>query len=159
MAEDEIRDIRIGKFTKEYLRLQKYGDADRIISDAESEYVEKCILENSRIALTPKYLIHFSGKRIEIIPLESALWVFETQQLENELFSQREQMIYTLYITTITGDRYKIRMDDRKSVDEVTELLTERYPNFFYGYSPEHSRMVHYILDENQKELNALKKR
>lgn len=158
MAE-ENREIRIGKFTKEYSRLSKYGDADRIISEAARELSSKCLLKSGGIMLTPKYLIHFSGSRTEIIPLESALWVFETQELRNELFSQKEQMIYTLYITTITGERYKIRSESHEGIAEITELLTDRYPNFFYGYSPEHSRMVHYILEENQKELNALKKR
>ena len=88
----------------------------------------------------------------------SALWVFETQQFIEERLGQPEQMIYTLYITTITCERYKIRIEDRRAIDEIMELLTDRYPNFFYGYSEEHSRMVHYILDENRKELNALKK-
>lgn len=158
MAES-VREIRISKFTKEYLRLARYGDPERIIEGAAKEYADKCILENTVLALTPKYLIHFSGKRTEIIPLESVLWVFETQELKSELFSQNEQMIYTLYITTITGERYKIRSQNHEGLAQVNELLTERYPNYFYGYSEEHSRMVHYILDENQKELNALKKR
>ena len=153
---ESVREIRISKFTKEYLRLQRYGDPERIIENAAAEYADQCILENTVLALTPKYLIHFSGKRTEIIPLESALWVFETQELKSELFSQNEQMIYTLYITTITGDRYKIRS---QGIAQINELLTERYPNYFYGYSEEHSRMVHYILEENQKELNALKRK
>ncbi|MBR6321386.1 MAG: hypothetical protein IKR59_00830 [Lachnospiraceae bacterium] len=157
--EEEKREILISKYTREYSRLQRYGDADRIIKEAAEEYAAGCILENDRIALTRRFLIHFSGKRTEIIPLDSALWVFETQELKNELFSQQEQMIYTLYITTITGERYKIRMEDHEGIEEVTNLLTVRYPNFFYGYSAEHSRMVHYILDENQKELTALRKK
>ena len=155
---EETREIRIGKLSIEYGRLQKYGDADSIIAEASAEYASKCILENEHIALTPKYLIHFSGRRTEIIPLVSALWVFETQQFIEERLGQPEQMIYTLYITTITCERYKIRIEDRRAIDEIMELLTDRYPNFFYGYSEEHSRMVHYILDENRKELNALKK-
>ncbi|MBO4410644.1 MAG: hypothetical protein J5794_00420, partial [Lachnospiraceae bacterium] len=59
---------------------------------------------------------------------------------------------------TITGDTFILRNQAKKDLDAIETQLSERYPNFFYGYSEEHDRMVHYILSENEKELNALKR-
>ena len=92
------------------------------------------------------------------MPLESALWVFRLQDMRYSLREKRDVMHYSMRIYTITGDKFILRDQAKADLDAIENLLTEHYPNFFYGYSEEHDRMVHYILEENVKEQAELKK-
>ena len=147
------------KLSPGYRRLRRYGDADRIVQDAEREIRDNTILEARKLTLTPKYLIEFDSDRTAVIPLESVLWVFHLRDMKYSLRERRERMLYSLRITTITGDVFTLKDYRKNELDKIMEVLTERYPNFFYDYSEEHERMVDYILEENRKELRARKDR
>lgn len=144
------------KLSKMYRRLKKYGRADRILSDAQSELDQDRLLDRGDLVLTPKYLFEFRAELSSIIPLESVLWVFPLQDMKYSFKDHREKMAYSLRIMTITGDTFELKDKPKEDLDKINEVLTERYPNFFYGYSEEHNRMVHYILAENKKELKAI---
>lgn len=146
------------KLSVTYLRLKGYGNADRILADAEKELSENSILSQDNMTLTPKYLIEFSSDLSAVIPLESVLWVFPTENMRYSLKDHRERMFYSLRIVTIAGDTFIIKDKQKADIDKITDVLSERYPNFFYGYSEEHDRMVHYILDENRRELRENRK-
>lgn len=145
-------------FSSIYRRLQAYGDAEKLLSDAIAELRDRCVFVHDGIALTPKYLFDFGDRDHAVIPLESVLWVFRLQDMRYSLKKRREVMHYHMRIYTITGDRFVLRSYQKKDLDTIEDLLTERYPNFFYGYSEEQEGMVHFILEENRKELKALKR-
>ena len=147
-----------GTLSRLYRLLQRYGNADTILNDALSELEDHCIFSHEGLALTPKYLFDFSEREKAIIPLESALWVFRLQDMKYSFREDRDVMHYSMRIYTITGDTFILKDQTKQDLDAIEDLLTERYPNFFYGYSEEHDRMVHYLLAENEKELTQLKK-
>ena len=152
------RCIQQGSLSALYRRMARYGDAGELLRDALSEIQEQCILSHEGLVLTPKYLFDFTGSKGDVIPLQSALWVFRLQDMHYSLSERREVMYYSMRIYTITGDKFVLKNRAKEDLDAVEEILTDRYPNFFYGYSEEHDHMVHYILEENAKELKALKK-
>ena len=147
------------KLSMTYVRLRNYGNADVILADAEKELSERSILEEDNMVLTPKYLFEFSSDLSAIIPLESVLWVFRLENMRYSFKSRREKMFYSLRIVTIAGDTFVLKDKQKAHLDKIMEVLTDRYPNFFYGYSEEHDRMVHYILEENRKELKEKKQK
>ena len=150
--------LKRGSLSRLYRLLERYGNADSILKDAVSELKGHCIFSHEGLALTPKYLFDFSEREKAIIPLESALWVFRLQDMKYSFREDRDVMHYSMRIYTITGDTFIIKDQKKADLDAIEDLLTERYPNFFYGYSEEHDRMVHYLLAENEKELIQLKK-
>ena len=147
------------RLSKIYCRLERYGDPDAILKEAREELDGKCIFERSDLALTPKYLIDLSPRVKAVIPLVSALWVFRLQDMRYSLKEQRDVMHYSMRIYTITGDTFVLKNREKKEFDKIEEVLTERYPNFFYGYSEEQDRMVHYILEEQARELRESRKK
>lgn len=136
-----------------YRRLLPYGDPDRILQDAVKELTSGTIFQENGLALTPKYLIVFSGRTRAVIPLESALWVFRLQNMRYSFLKDRDVMHYSMRIYTITGDKLILKDRKKEELDRIEALLTDRYPNFFYGYSEEHDRMVRYILTEQAREV------
>ena len=148
-----------GSLSSLYRHMGRYGEASSLLQDALSELQEHCIFSHEGLALTPKYLFDFSDRTSAVIPLESALWVFRLQDMRYSMRDKRDIMYYSMRIYTITGDKFVLKNRAKADLDEIEEVLTDRYPNFFYGYSEEHDRMVHYILEENAKELEALKRR
>lgn len=163
MTKDKIiqrteQSLKRGPLSRLYRLLTRYGNAESILSDALTELKNHCIFSHEGLALTPKYLFDFSEREKAIVPLESALWVFRLQDMKYSFREDRDKMHYSMRIYTITGDTFILKDQAKKDLDAIEDLLTERYPNFFYGYSEEHDRMVHYILSENEKELLELKK-
>ena len=150
--------LKRGTLSRLYRLLERYGNADAILRDAISELKDHCIFSHGGLALTPKYLFDFSGREKAVVPLESALWVFRLQDMKYSFRADRDVMHYSMRIYTITGDTFILKDQKKADLDAIEDLLTERYPNFFYGYSEEHDRMVHYLLRENEKELTELKK-
>ncbi len=147
------------RFTPTCRQLRAYGNVSDILADAERDMNKFAILRQGEMALTPKYLLDFTNASGFIIPLHDVLWVFPLQDMHYSLSERHEKMRYSLRIVTIVGNAYEIRDKQKDDLDTVMDLLTDRYPNFFYGYSEEHDRMVHYILAENAKEKKALKKK
>ena len=148
-----------GAVSRLYRLLQRYGNASEILNDAITELEDHCIFSHEGLALTPKYLFDFSEREKAIVPLESALWVFRLQDMKYSFKEDRDVMHYSMRIYTITGDTFILKDQSKADLDAIEDLLIEHYPNFFYGYSEEHDRMVHYLLAENEKELAALKKK
>ncbi len=146
------------KLSRTYLRLKNYGSASKILQDADAELSSRRLLEEGNTILTPKYLVEFSPDASAVIPLESVLWIFKTSRMKYVLKDRRERMFFTLRIVTIAGDTFIIRDKKKADIDQIENVLTERYPNFFYGYSDEHDKMVRYILRESKRELKANKK-
>ncbi len=146
------------KLSPAYTRLRKYGNPDRILKEAETELQNEAVFKRTNVVLTPKYLISYSQELTAVIPLESVLWIFTLQNLTHSIRENRDIMHYSLRIVTITGDRFMVKDLSKNEIDQIMDLLSERYPNFFYGYSDEHDRMVRYILRENKKELQNRKK-
>ena len=142
-----------------FRRLADYGDADKLMKDAEEELRFDCILREGNVALTPKYLIEFNADKTAVIPLESVLWVYEYQRMKYSKKDKREKMFYTERIVTITGESFSLEDRPRSTLDQINSMLTERYPNFFFGYSEEHERLVRYLLRERQSEKTTSKKR
>lgn len=138
-----------------YRKLSAYGEANVLMKDAEEELRFECILREGNIALTPKYLIEFNTDRTAVIPLESVLWVYEYQRMKYSRKDRREKMFYTERIVTINGDVFSLEDRPRSTLDQINEVLTERYPNFFFGYSEEHERLVRYLLRERRNEKSA----
>ncbi|GEM_PF-454281 len=147
------------KLSLTYLRLKKYGEASKIMQDADAELRDRKILEEGSMVLTPKYLVEFSPDASAVIPLESVLWIFKTTRMKYVLKERRERMFFTLRIVTIAGDTFIIKDKKKADIDQIENVLTERYPNFFYGYSDEHDKMVRYILRESKRELKANKEK
>ena len=145
------------KLSKTYRRLKNYGNAKAILSEAEKELSDSWFFKHNDLALTPKYLFEFNGDETAIIPLTDVLWLFRYETLVYSLKERREQLHYNMRIVTITGDRFTLKNKQKEDLDGIMDLIVERYPNFFYGYSEEHDQMVHYILEENQRELKAKK--
>ncbi len=145
------------KLSVTYRRLKDYGNARAILSEAEKELSEDWFFKHNDLALTPKYLFEFNGGQTAIIPLTDVLWLFRYETLVYSFKARREQLEYNMRIVTITGDRFTLKNKQKEDLDGIMDLITERYPNFFYGYSEEHDQMVHYILEENKRELRARK--
>lgn len=163
MTKDKILEIteqalKRGTLSPLYRLLSHYGPAGKLMKDAMLELRDHCIFSHGGLALTPKYLFDFSGRTRAVVPLESALWVFRLQDMRYSFREKRDVMHYSMRIYTITGDKFILRDQAKADLDAIENLLTEHYPNFFYGYSEEHDRMVHYILEENVKEQAELKK-
>jgi len=140
-------------------RLAGYGDRETLLKDANEELAGNVILARGTLRLTPKYLFDFSPDIHAIVPLESVLWVFDTQNMRYSLRERREKMFYSLRIVTITGDTFVLKDKEKEDLTTIMGVLTDRYPNFFYGYSEDHSAMVRYILKENRRELAENRKK
>ena len=147
------------KLSAACIRLRRYGNADALLKEAEKELESDVLLDTGRLVLTPHFLIEYNADRTAIIPLTAVLWVFHLQDMRYSVRDRRERMYFSLRITTITGDVFTLRDYAKKELDKIMEVLSERYPNFFYDYSEEHERMVNYILDENEKELKEKRKK
>lgn len=146
------------RLTPTLKRLKNYGNAADILNDAEEELDKRRIFRQGNMALTTKYLFDFDADASFIIPLHDVLWVFPLQDMHYSAAAKREKMIYSLRIVTIVGDTFMLKNKRKEDIDTVMEVLTDRYPNFFYGYSEEHDKMVNYILEENKREQKNLKK-
>jgi len=140
------------KLSRVCWKLRQYGNLNDLLEDAEEELNYSSICPGERLYLTPKYLIQISSYFVYIIPLESVLWVFRLNNMRFSFSKKREVMSYHLRITTIVGETFQIRNRKKEELDQIMNVLIERYPNFFYGYSEEHDEMVHYILKENKEE-------
>lgn len=132
--------------------LSGYGKAEEIMADAEAAFLGPHLLEQDNVVLTEKYLFKFAGTNSAIVPLTSVLWVFGLNNMRYSFTEKRERMVYFLRVVTISGKVYKFASLYKKNIDKITDTLSERYPNFFYGYSDEHDKMVRYILSENKRE-------
>ncbi|MBR4768477.1 MAG: hypothetical protein IK088_05830 [Lachnospiraceae bacterium] len=150
--------LRRKSVSKLYCTLAHYGNPEVILNDALKELKTRPIYRHDDLALTPKYLIDLSRPVRAVIPLESALWVFRMQYMCRRPLTKNDVMHYAMRIYTITGDIYVLKNRSKEDFDEIEAVLTDRYPNFFYGYSKEHDEMVHYILSEQKREI-AEKKR
>jgi len=140
-------------------RLSGYGDREEILAEADEELSGEVLLSRGTMILTPRYLFDFSPDVSAIVPLESALWVFDTQNMRYSLRDRREKMFYTLRIVTISGDTFVLKEKEKEDLTTIMDVLTERYPNFFYGYSEDHYAMVQYILKENRREIAENRKK
>ena len=147
------------KLSAACIRLRRYGDADELLNQAEKELASEVLLDTGKLTLTPRFLIEYNADKTAIIPLTSVLWVFQMQYMKYSFREHAERMLYSLRITTITGDVFTLKDYKKSELDLIMEVLEERYPNFFYDYSEEHERMVNYILDENEKELKQKRKK
>lgn len=138
--------------------LFRYGNEEEILDAAEKELNGEHIVDTGNKILTPKYLFRFIGDKSAVIPLQSVLWVFPYENLRFSLRRRKQVMRYYLRIVTITGDAFTLATENRSNIDAFMHVLTERYPNFFYGYSEEHERMVRYILEESRREQHDKRK-
>ena len=138
-------------------RLSGYGDREEILAEADAELSGDVILSRGSMTLTPRYLFDFSPEVSAIVPLESVLWVFDTQNMRWSFKDRQEKMFYTLRIVTITGETF-VKEKRKEDLNTIMEVLTDLYPNFFYGWSEEHDSMVRYILKENRRELKENRK-
>lgn len=150
--------LRRKSVSRLYSTLSHYGNPEVVLRDALKELKTHTIYRHNDLALTPKYLIDMSPSVRAVIPLESALWVFRMQYMRHHLLVNRDVMHYAMRIYTITGDIYILKNRSKEDFDEIEALLTDRYPNFFYGYSEAHDEMVHYILSEQKREIAEKRK-
>lgn len=133
-----------------YRRLHKYGKPSVIIREVDRELREECLVLTKDMALLSDYLIEFSEDISVIVPLKNILWVYEHATLKQS--SAFKRLSYTLHIVMEDGDSFVFNHKLKEDIDIIIEELSLRYPNFFYGYSDEHYRMVKHILKENRKE-------
>ncbi len=147
------------KLSVTYRRLKNYGNADDILDDAEDEILHYELLRQGNMILTPKYLTELSAEQSFIVPLESVLWVFHTRDMRFSVKDKRRRMYYALWIITIAGDNFILKNRSKAEIDTIMDVLTDRYPNFFYDYSEEQEKMVRYILRESKRELAEKKNR
>ncbi len=140
------------KTSRTVRKLARLGSRAALLADANEEYMKPHILDQDNMVLTPKYLFKFAGDRSAIVPLQSVLWVYEFNNMRRSFSTGRERMVYFLRVVTIAGDTIQFASLYQKNIQKVVDTLTERYPNFFYGYSEEHDKMVSYILRENKIE-------
>lgn len=134
------------KLSPVFLRLCHYGRPSQILADAQKQLAEECIIRTHDMALTPGYLIEFSGGTSAIVPMRAVLWAFHFGTL------RFRKMSYTLHLVMETGDRYSFRNKKKEDLDTIMEQLTEHFPNFFIGYSEEHLQLVHHLLKERRSE-------
>lgn len=139
-------------------RLAKYGDLKVLLKECETELLGKHLVDQDNMVLTNRYLFKFAGTKSAIVPLPSALWVFPLNNMRMSFLERRERMVYFLRVVTIQGDTFRFASLHKKNIDLIIDTLTDRYPNFFYGYSDEHDKMVRFILAENRLENKKKKK-
>lgn len=134
------------KLSPGFIRLYHYGSPDEILKEADQQLAEECIIRTHDMALTPGYLVEFSGSTSAIVPMRAVLWAFHFGTLH------RRKMSYTLHLVMESGDRYSFRNKKKEDLDTIMEQLTLHFPNFFIGYSEEHYQLVQHLLKERKKE-------
>ena len=134
------------KLSPGFIRLYHYGDPDRLLAQVEQQLADSCIIRTNDMALTPGYLVEFSGSTSAIVPMSAVLWAFHFGTLRGR------RMSYTLHLVMESGDRYSFRNKKKEDLDTIMEQLTEHFPNFFIGYSEEHRQLVEHLLYEKRRE-------
>ncbi len=134
------------KLTSAYQKLRKYGDAEEILEDAETQLADHSLIRTRDMALTSSYLIEFSEDLSAIIPLESVLWTYDHAALRYTI--RGKQLSYTIHVVTVYGDEYNLKQKSAEDVQVIYNELTTRFPNYFYGYSKEHQQMVRHIIKD-----------
>lgn len=133
-----------------YLHLGRYGNPRKLIRFVEYELENSVIIHTKDMVLTSHYLVEFSEDVTALIPLESVLWTYEYATLRYR-FPFKHVLRHNLHIVTVQGDHYLFKNKQAEDVERIYEELTNRFPNFFFGYSQEHEEMVRHILKDNKK--------
>lgn len=136
--------------TKTYRNLERYGDAEHILTDMEKQIHRKILLRTKTLILTPRYLVELSDEVCAIVPLEAVLWIYDHAAMRRTL--KGKQLSYTIHVVTMKGEEYTLSGKTHREVSAIYHELNTRYPNFFFGYSKEHQEMVQYVLHEMKKE-------
>lgn len=131
-------------------RLKKYGEPELILQDAQRQLARQIRTRTKDMVLTPDYLIEFSGDVSAVIPLQSILWTYDHAALHYTL--RGKQLSYTIHVVTVYGDEYNLKQKTAEDVQVIYNELTSRYPNYFYGYSKEHLKMVKHLIKEMKAE-------
>lgn len=137
------------RLTKTYRNLERYGDAEKILTDVEKQVHRKILLRTKTLILTPRYLVELSDEVCAIIPLEAVLWIYDHAAMRRTL--KGKQLSYTIHVVTMKGEEYTLTGKTHREVSAIYHELNTRYPNFFFGYSKEHQEMVQYVLHEMKK--------
>ena len=138
------------RLTKTYRNLERYGDAEKILTDVEKQIHRKILLRTKTLILTPRYLVELSDEVCAIIPLEAVLWIYDHAAMRHTL--KGRELSYTIHMVTMKGEEYTLKGKTHREVSAIYHELNTRYPNFFFGYSKEHQEMVQYMLHEMKKE-------
>lgn len=134
------------RLTPAYRKLRKYGDPEEILSRAQRQLSQKSLIRTRDMVLTSDYLIEFSEDLSAIIPLESVLWTYDHAALRHTIHGR--QLSYTIHVVTVHGDEYNLKQKSAEDVQVIYHELTTRFPNYFYGYSKEHQKMVRHLIRE-----------
>lgn len=134
--------------TKAYRDLKHYGSPKKILANVENELEKDCIIQTETMTLTKHYLIELSDHLNAIVPLKTIIWAYKIGSIQRRFPTFRKNMRYTLHLVTIDGRRYSFQNKKREEVIFIQEEMSRRYPNFFFGYSPEHEEMVRHMIRE-----------
>ena len=128
--------------------MREYGRPEEILAEAEEELYNSVRKRTKNMVLTASYLIEFSADLSAIIPLADILWTYDHAAMHYTL--KGRSMDYTIHVVTQYGDEYTLKQKTAEDVQVIYGELTARYPNYFYGYSKEHERMVRHIIREDK---------
>lgn len=138
------------RLTKTYRNLEHYGNPEKILSDVEKQIRRRILLQTKTLILTPRYLVELSDDICAIIPLPEVLWIYDHAAMRRTI--KGRQLSYTIHVVTMKGEEYTLTGKSHREVSAIYHELNTRYPNFFFGYSKEHQKMVQYVLHEMKNE-------
>lgn len=138
------------RLTKTYRNLEHYGNPEKILNDVEKQIGRRILLQTKTLILTPRYLVELSDDICAIIPLPEVLWIYDHAAMRRTI--KGRQLSYTIHVVTMKGEEYTLTGKSHREVSAIYHELNTRYPNFFFGYSKEHQKMVQYVLHEMKNE-------
>lgn len=138
------------RLTKTYRNLEHYGNPEKILNDVEKQIRRRILLQTKTLILTPRYLVELSDDICAIIPLPEVLWIYDHAAMRRTI--KGRQLSYTIHVVTMKGEEYTLTGKSHREVSAIYHELNTRYPNFFFGYSKEHQKMVQYVLHEMKNE-------
>ena len=138
------------RLTKTYRNLEHYGNPEKILNDVEKQIGRRILLQTKTLILTPRYLVELSDDICAIIPLPEVLWIYDHAAMRRTI--KGRQLSYTIHVVTMKGEEYTLTGKSHREVSAIYLELNTRYPNFFFGYSKVHQKMVQYVLHEMKNE-------
>lgn len=107
---------------------------------AAAEFERGPIFTSDTLYITSRYFIYLSSFNAAIIPLKDILWAYKHSTYYNVLIIT--WLSYTVRIITRNNRKYKLRGNDKDTVDAFLETLQELDLDIMLGYTPENIAAV-----------------
>ncbi len=119
-------------FSPSVYSLRKHGNLKTLFAIAELEFDTATATGRKNIFITETFIISINKYDLDIIPLDSIVWIYKFNEFRRSFFQQK--MFRPLCIVTNDKRRFKIPHVSEAASNRIINTLQDRYPEILVGY-------------------------